>query len=461
MQYLKYQVIAAALLGLALLFGAAPGWAKEAGAVRGLTVWEGEVTFSRTVEVPPDATLEIRPGTLVRPLTPEAGIRVRGVLRVIGSQASPVRFASPPQWVGIEFAEGPAGSLIEHADFQGATAAVSSSFNAFTLRHSRFSNCRTAVKLLRQSNPRIENCRFENNDLGVDIEMKSAPELVGNRFLGHRQAAVLATHNSAGVVEKNLFKGNLQGVRLLRAVLVQVRGNEFRDNETGIYCEQTRETPVIRDNRFFANKYALVNFSFSSPTVENNLFADNDTAVRNDQLGIPRLLHNHFRGNRVALDNLRRSAPEVRSNLLEANQVAIICDYSSYPRVTNNNFLGNRMGVKLGMNQSAERERLVDSGGLVQATAASRQGPYPRQPQLQSEFDDFVDVRGNWWGADTAQLAAAGAEGNVPIFFDRRDQPRVRLAEPGSASYLIDRVEYAPWLEGPAAGAGLREALPR
>lgn len=460
-QRAKHNSIIGLLLGVFLLATAGPAMSREvSGPIRGKAVWEGEISFSRTVEVPVGAELEIRAGTRVKPLSAEAGILVAGVLRVVGSKAAPVWFDSPPQWTGIEFAQGPPGSLIEYARFQGAQAAVSSSLNAFTLRHSSFTDCRTAVKLLRQSNPRIENCRFENNDLGVDIEMKSAPELVGNRFIGHRQTAILATHNSSGLIEKNHFEGNRQGIGLLRGVLVQVLDNEFRDNDIGVYCEQTRNLPVIKDNRFSGNRHGLVNFSYSSPAVENNLFADNDTAVRNDQLGIPRLLHNHFRGNRVALHNLRRSAPEVSSNLLEANEVAIICDYSSYPRVKNNNFLNNAMGVRLGFNQSADWERQVGSRGTVQATAAGRQGQQPMLPSVGEEFSDFVDVRDNWWGRDTALLAAAGPEGNVSIFFDRRDQARVRMEESGSATYLLDRVEFSPWLNTPAASAGVRSGTP-
>ncbi len=437
------------LLTLAVLASGA-----DARTLRGEVLWQGNVTLEEAVTVPVGARLRIAPGTLVRPLRPEAKIVVQGILEVQGTAEQPVVFDGPEGWEGIEFREGEAGSRIEHGRFARAETAISSNLQSFVLSFSSFADCGTAVRLLRQSSPVIETCRFEDNELGIDIEMKSAPTILRSHFAGHRKVAVLASHSSSGRIEGNTFSANRQGVGLLRGFSGQVVNNLFSENETGIYCDQTRTTPLIRGNAFTDNKTALVNFSFSAPTVDNNTFVGNDTAIRNDQLGTPRVIHNRFLDNRVALHNLRRSSPDVEKNQLENNDVALVCDYSSYPRVKNNNFLNNDLGVRLGIMQSADRERRVGSTGIAREKAIGRQGPNPMMPRMTAEFSDFVDVSGNWWGNDTAKLVAAGNDGNVAIFHDRKDQPRIISEESGSESYLLDVVRFSPWLTGPVVDAG-------
>ena len=183
-------------------------------------------------------------------------------------------------------------------------------------------------------------------------------------------------------------------------------------------------------------------------------------AVRNDQYGSPLLENNLFRGNQTALYNYRKSNPKVVRNQFEENQLALFCDFSSYPEVKQNNFVSNTMGVELGIYQSADWEKRSGSKAIMQREALARKSQNPLLAKAPTEFRDAVDVSDNWWGEQNALLAEAGKDGNVAIFHDRRDQPKVTYEGYGPESYRLDRVHYTPWLELPVPDAGPLEAVP-
>ncbi len=447
------------LLLLLLLLPATPAPGKEVrGAVAGNERWEGEIVLQGPVTVGPEAVLTISPGTRIRPARPEAGITVQGRMVVRGTAERPVVFAGVAGWTGIQLIEARAESSFELVRFEGAQTAISAIASAFAVRRCAFRDCGTAVKLLREGVPVIEDCRFADNGIGIESEMKSTATIRRNRFSGHRQTAVHSSHGSSGLIEGNLFDKNHQGIGLIQKYPGTISDNTFRENRTGIFCNQTQSTPHIRNNRFEKNENALVNFSFAYPAVEHNRFLDNVTAIRNDQFGSPRVARNLFRGNGTALFNNRKSNPQVEKNRLERNETAIFCDFSSYPRVRDNNFQGNRMGVKLGLQQSADWEKRSGSKGIMAKMAAARNTQNPLLAQAPTEFTDLVDVSGNWWGTDTALMQRAGGDGNLAFFHDRLDQPEVTYEGYGPEKYRLDRIVFAPWLDREVPDAGPEEA---
>jgi hypothetical protein len=442
------------LLALFLCGSSLAEAATYSGPLSGNTTWRGEVVLGSPVTVPSGATLTIAAGTRVRPVDAAARLLVQGLLFVQGTAASPVVFVAVENWQGIEFVEAPAGSVIEQARFSKAEAALSSIATDLTVRGSTFADCAAAIKLLRESHSLIEDCRFVGNEMAIENEMKSTPVIRGNHFEGHTNTAIFASHNSSGAILDNLFFKNKQGITLIQKYPDRIEKNRFVENGVGIFCNQTQNTPTILDNTFEKNDNALVNFSFSYPVVENNRFLDNETAIRNDQFGSPRVARNLLRGNKTALYNNRKSNPEVRLNRIEKNGLALFVDYSSYPQVRQNNFIDNGRGVELGIFQSADWEKRSGSSGMVQKEALSRKSQNPLLAKAPTVFNDYVDVSGNWWGKDTAKLAAAGSEGNLEIFFDRCDKPEVTYEGFGPDSYRLDRVVFSPWLEAPVTGAG-------
>lgn len=429
----------------------------QAGDLPGATRWSGEVKLNEAVSVPLGSTLNIAAGTRLVARSPDAILIISGKLFVEGTQAAPVIFDAPSGWRGIQFVEGESGSRIRYARFAKAEMAISTIATNFEVSNSEFQGCEFAIKLEREASPLIENNWFVDNGIGIANEMKSAPVIRNNRFSGHTKTAILASHASRGPITGNRFVENLQGVHLLQRYEGQIADNQFTANDTAILCNQTQSTPRIEHNRFEDNRVAVANLSFSYPVISENQFINNVTAVHNDQYGSTTVEHNLFRGNGTALYNNRKSNPKVRLNRFERNELALHCDFSSYPEVKENNFEGNTMGVKLGIYQSADWEKRSGSTTLMQREASARQSQNPLLSRAPTEFNDIVDVSGNWWGKDTHHLVAAGEKGNLGMFHDRHDQPEVSYEKEGygPGNYRLDRIQFSPWLNEAVPGAGV------
>ena len=419
----------------------------------GKVKWSGQVDLQEPVIVTPGAILTIAAGTQVSVANAQVKISVRGLIKSNGSAAAPVVFKGPKGWLGIEFMEAPQGSSFVWTEFYSAHAALSSFATDFKVESCTFKDGEFGVRLLRESSPVIINSSFENNQVGIANEMKSGPEIRGNNFINQSRSAILASHNSKGLIAENRFEKNKQAVTLLQNYPDRISQNTFIENEVGIYCSQTKSSPLIEDNLFERNQYGVSNFSFSYPVVKNNRFIDNKTAVHNDQYGSPLVENNLFRDNEMAIYNYRKSNPKVRLNSFEQNALALYCDFSAYPEVKENNFLGNVIGVKLGIYQSADWERRSGSKKIMQKESASRKSQNPLLAKAPENFNDFVDVSGNWWGEDTAPLTQVG-EGNSPLFYDRHDEPEVTYEDYGPGVYKLDRVHFSPWLNEPVKGVG-------
>ncbi|PLY01684.1 MAG: hypothetical protein C0624_09910 [Desulfuromonas sp.] len=442
------------LLLISLLGAASPLLAGSMERISRDTRWSGEVTLSGPVQVDKGARLTIAAGSTVRAELPNSKLLVLGKLVVAGSSQQPVRFETVSGWEGIEFIEAEQGSEIRHADFNGAHQAVSLIAASPRIVESEFRNCKIALRLLREATPLIENNRFIDNEIGVDNEMRSAPTIRGNRFEKHSVSAIVASNSARGLIEDNRFDNNKQGVGIVQPYPDPLRGNRFVGNETALYCSQTKNTPLIEKNLFEKNGKGVVNYSFAYPAIEHNRFIDNDEAIRNDQFGSAKISHNLIRGSKTALYLNRKSNPQIEYNLISGNQLAMFVDYSSYPRVTNNHFFDNGMAVKLGIYQSADWEKRSGSKRLVQQEASARRSKNPLLAQAPENFNDYVDVSGNWWGEQSADLQKVGPDADLAMFHDRRDQPMVSYPGFGEGSYALDVIRYAPWLTQPVPEVG-------
>ncbi len=436
-----------------LLMLATPVFGKGlSGTLSGTPRWSGDIVIGETVTVPAGVTLSIAPGTRIRVNKPEATLVVSGALLARGSAEKPIIFTVPAGWQGINFFESAEVSELAHVTIDGAATAISSIAAKFAVRSCSFSGNGTAIKLLRESYPLVEDSRFSNNDIAIDNEMKSIATVRRNRFTGHKNSAIIASHNSSGPIVDNLFEKNKQGIALLQKYPDRVENNRFIENGAAIFCNQTQTTPQISHNHFEKNENALINFSFSYPKIEDNRFLKNGTAVRNDQFSSPEISRNLFLGNQIAMSNDRKSNPRVEYNQFEQNELTFFLDHSSYPQIRNNNLIGNRMAVKLGIFQSADWEQRAGSKKIVQQRAMEQNSRNPLIDRAPTEFTDQVDISGNWWGDDTPKLQKATAETNLELFHDRFDQPTVTYEGYGSERYRLDRVAFKPLLEQPVAG---------
>lgn len=420
--------------------------------------WSGQVELCEPLLVAQGVVLEIEAGTQIRVLDASARLLVRGRLLVLGSEASPVRFSAPDQWLGIEFIEAEPGSRIEHARFEGCSQAVSVIAASPVLMHNRFEHCGVGIRLLREAHSLVEANYFSQNRIGLEVSMRSAPRVVNNRFFKQQKSGIETSNDSRGLIEGNLFEDNAYGVALQQKFVGEIRGNQFRNNQTGLFSYQTQNASLIENNLFQGNQSGLTAISFSYPTVRNNRFIDNRMAISNDQFGSALIEYNLFQGNGTAIFNNRKSSPGIRNNQFIGNERALVCDYSSYPEVKRNNFGDNRIAAELGMYQSADWEHRAGSKELVRQEALSRGSRNPLLEQAPTRFSDALDLSGNWWSGETARLREAGADANLEMFFDRRDKSEVKYPGYGDQSYQLDRIVYAPWLEAPVSDAGPKVA---
>ncbi|MDH3998575.1 MAG: right-handed parallel beta-helix repeat-containing protein [Desulfuromonadales bacterium] len=437
-----------------LVLATAPGYAKE---LTSNQSWSGKVELKESLTVPVGATLTIKAGTRVTALEPTVKLTVRGKLLIQGSKNKPVILTASSSWEGVEFMEGEKGSRLSWAEFRAVKAAITSFASDFKVEHCSFKDGEFGVRLMRDSSPLIVDSRFENVQIGVANEMKSAAIIQRNRFINSSRSAILTSHGSRGSISGNHFENNENAIAVLQKYPQRIGDNTFINNKVAIYCNQSQSTPLIEDNRFEGNDIAVQNLSFAYPAIKNNRFSKNKTAIHNDQYGSPLVQNNLFSSNEMALYNYRKSNPTVLNNSFEQNQLAMLCDFSSYPEVRDNHFLGNKMGVKLGIFQSADWEKRSGSKSIMQRQSGQRKTKNPLLAQAPDEFSDFVDVSSNWWGDDTAKLKQAGAEGNAAIFHDRHDQPEVTYPDYGPGVYTLDRIVFAPWLDAPVDNVGPKE----
>ncbi len=447
------------LLLVFVLMLAAPAFGKnQKGTLSGTPQWSGEIVIDETVTIPQGVTLSIAPGTRIRASKPEATLVISGILLAQGTAEKPIIFTAPAGWQGIHFFEAPEISELKHVTIDGAVTAISSIAAKFAVRSCSFTGNGTAIKLLRESYPLIEDCRFTDNDIALDNEMKSVATVRRSRFTGQKKSAIIASHNSSGPIVDNHFEKNKQALTLLQKYPDRVENNRFIENDTAIFCNQTQTTPQILNNHFEKNENALINFSFSYPQVENNRFLNNGTAIRNDQFSSPSISRNLFKGNQTAMVNDRKSNPAVEFNQFEQNDLAFFCDHSSYPKIRNNNLIDSPMAMKLGVFQSADWEQRAGSKKIVQQKAIAQNSRNPLLERAPTEFRDQVDISGNWWGDITPELKKATEESNLELFHDRFDQPTVTYEGYGNERYRLDRVMFKPCLVQPVTGTLPKEA---
>jgi len=443
---------AALVMGMLLAQPAFPaGEQRLEGAVR----WSGEIVMDESLRVPATAELSIQPGTVIRIGKADAVWTIEGRLRIQGTAENPVRFETVAGWQGILLEQGAPPAEIHHAHFSAAETALLLRGAKALLNQTLFEDCAVALKAVRESELNIRESRFSGNGVGIDLELKSRAVVRDTVFSRHGEVALQAANNCVVHIERCQFTENRQGVLGMRKFPGVLRENRFVGNEQAVVCRRSGEGPSLSRNYFEDNEAALVSNSFSRPQLSDNRFLHNRTAITGDQFAGGVFQYNLFEKNDFALRLTRRASPLVNFNVFHDNDVALFCDLGSYPLVRDNNFFDNPLAIKLGALQSA-------AGALSQSPMAGSEGAAPdreRGPQQNGPpaDQDYVDARGNWWGAATKTLQAPESSGQPTIFFDRDDYPAVDYGEGmAGAGGPVDRVLYDPWRMAPVTDVGPR-----
>jgi parallel beta-helix repeat protein len=387
-----YRCISALLLLFALIRPAAALTLSED------THWQGQLSFAETVRVQAGVTLTVEPGAEVHF---EAGaLDVAGTL-----QARDARFYGE-RWQGIILRGG--ADLLERCAISGAE---------------------TGVQVMGGA-PRLIDVRVEGGTTGIELRRRSRAQLSGCTIRDQAEVGLFGKEDSAPRVERCLFEKNGRfGVYLHRSVPQLFSDNRLVDNPVGL----------------------MVAWYGTDPEIRNNEFEQNGIAIKVDRAAQPLLAGNRIHGNETGLLLSRRADARVRRNLVRDNRIGIQVEYSSYPIIRENDLAGNGTALVL-HHQSSAWEKT--NGEAMRKTQSFARGPFNRNAAGGKEaapppavLTGTVDARRNWWGEDaTAQLQANQGRGNQIFIHDSRDEP---FFEDGGVNYPLDRVEFAPWREGP------------
>lgn len=367
--------------------------------LNGKNVWSGTVEVTEMIRVERGAVLIVKPETKVTFLG--------GSLEVAGQlQADRAEF-NGKSWQGI---------VLKGCD------------ESTVLRKVLISGAKIGVQVV-GGNPLLENSRFTDNRVGVELRQKSAAIVRNNRFDQNEKVGLFVKDGTTAEVTGNRFERHGQyAAYIYRATPQQFSGNIFAQNATGL----------------------IVSFAGTNPELKNNRFVGNGTGIRIERAASPIVIGNTISGNAIGIDLYRRADPEIRGNLIKKNKKGVAIAYSSYPLITRNNFQDNGQSLYLEF-QSATWEG--QQGGVERASEFSRRSAFGGQNKAVSEstpppyLDGTVHAPENWWGeGGTVELLRIGQQGNPDFIDDGRDRPT--FVDAGK-TYPLDRVDFSSWSEQP------------
>lgn len=382
----------AGLIGLLLV---PPG---QAAVIEQDTTWRGNITVSEDIRVSEGANLTVSPGSVVTFVS--AGLEVAGRMT-----AENARFTGK-DWPGVVFRGNRADSTIRNCTFEGAETGI----------------------FVNGAAPLIEETLLRGNGVGIELKQKSAATIRNNRFIQNRKVGLFIKDESAPVVEKNRFEENgRSGAYIYRATPKSFSGNHFLRNDTGLTVSNAGSDPLVRSNRFEKNKIAMLVDRAARPDIRENLFFDNQVAIRLYRRADARISANRFEQNRDALSIAYSSYPEIRDNDFLLNRNAIFLEYqsSSWEKI---------------MGENTRAGEVASRGAFGQGNGHAAEAAELRRP---GRLDGTIDAQRNWWGPDgTAELNRLDETGNPSFINDGRDRPTF---VDGHREWPLDRVLLTPW----------------
>ncbi len=414
--------------------------------------WSGRVEVNEPVTVEAGERLVVEPGTIVA-VGPRGGIRVRGALYVLGTQAAPVRIqgSRDGQAPLLRITDPDAVVRLHRAVVAGAATGLDATAGTVVVTDSEFRENETAIRLQMRARGLVRGSRFLKNALGLAADNGGTLTVRAGAFVENRLG--IGASNSARVqIDGVHFEGNERAYAQSNACDATLRDCTFTENGIGLSLDQSRRSPRVLSCRFERNRTAVGARASSHPLIEASVFRDNARAVDAVRFCGPFLRYNLFAGNDEALRLDRKCAARVEGNRFEANGVALFLNFSSYPRVRGNLFADNRWHARLGRFMSADWERRQ---GSRQITLGKARGRNTRNPlMLRGDLPEAagtVSLAENAWDAATLAEMETGPGTNLSRIWDGRDQPEVSYPGWGTReeAFALDVVAFDPPLREP------------
>jgi parallel beta-helix repeat protein len=287
------------------------------------TVWSGEVLIDGILTVPPEITLEIRPGTVVRFSRLDSNgddigeheIFIQGRLLAQGTAAQPILFTSaearprPGDWGAINMMAAEEENILTHCLVEYAYRGFHAHFARAQVRHCEFRRNVRGMQF-QESTVHIEDCRIIDNLNGVqfrDAQVTLQGTLIRGNYWGLRCVySEVEVHHCR--IEGNLINGlNLRDSTLLAT------GNLIRGNRRGLYLQ--RSTGEVSGNHLLANSEHGIFLEESNCRVFDNRISGNGRAGVRWVDSHGQLRGNDLSGNgQYALVNDGESGVDARGN---------------------------------------------------------------------------------------------------------------------------------------------------
>jgi parallel beta-helix repeat protein len=221
-------------------------------------VWRGEVLIEGYLEIAPQATVTVAPGTTVRFRPTERGeegiLLVRGRLQAVGSREQKITFTSdeitpsPGDWQGIVVLDSSKKNLLEWCRIEAAATGIEVRFSDVTVRETDVVRCRTGMAL-RSSAALVYGGSITDCATGL-LSSHGDSDVTGVRFSGNRRGIAVAGGSlflSASEVTTSEWSAvEATGARL------RLEGNSFVRNGVGVVVRECRGDLIgnrIEENR--------------------------------------------------------------------------------------------------------------------------------------------------------------------------------------------------------------------
>ena len=267
------------------------------------TQLRGEVLVEGSLTVPPQVTLTVEPGTVVRfrrgPAPQVAVLLVQGRIVVNGTNDNPVSFLPEhPQsqagnWLGIMLLASEKKNLLEHVRIEGAEIGIEASFSTLTVRDLFLRNSGVGLKLV-DSIAQIHHAHINACSLGM--ELRESEVDLRQTVLGGNRQGMLLQRSSLFMADSSVSDSTsaLPGLTAEDST-IKLTGCLLERNSSGIALSGAQG--AIAGSRIASNREDGIQMSDSRVRLQGNEIAGNGVAGLRVEDGQGIAWGNSFQGN--------------------------------------------------------------------------------------------------------------------------------------------------------------------
>lgn len=255
------------------------------------TTWSGIVVISGDIYIPPEVTLTIAPGTVVKfkkideksdqnlfhtdsPYYPQAELIIRGKLIARGTPEKQIVFTSaemtpnPADWGAINFL-GSQGNVVEYAKIYCAYNGIHAHGSEVKVAHSEFARNGVGIS-------------FKKEEETPDVPWYGRPSdlKISDSVFSKNKGAIGCRNSTAEIVNNEIRENKFFGIWPKEDCPAVIRYNEITDNDRGVYLYQVKGMQLEYNNIYNNRNYdiAIAEAQDFPVNAANNWFGTTDVA---------------------------------------------------------------------------------------------------------------------------------------------------------------------------------------